>query len=769
MRRPRASALLLTIAALVVAAPAVAADPPLTIENVRVGFGRDQAEQTYKIGRWTAVRVDLKAGPQPFEGTLEVIAPDDTGTPAVFRRPVTLAAGQFATFVGYARPGEGSTGSDPITVTVRNARGRVVDRMDSQSTTGVEAGRVVLATIGPPGGVELLPARVEFKTENNANDSGLILAPLAVPEGVPSSWLGYDAADVVVLNTNDPAALDVLQFGRDEALRDWLLRGGHLVVVVGDRWQAVRESFLAGLLPALPTGQSPLADPSVVESFANSDRPITKDGGPTMQATALELVPARGGRALDLSSGSPLVARGHYGFGRVTVVGLNVDQKPFADWADRDDFWLRAIDLARTSATTGAAAGAIAPAPVPGAFYGNAEAADLGTYLAKSLEQFPGVTPVPFGWVAFFVFLYILLIGPGDYLFLKKVVKRMELTWITFPAIVLAVSLLAYAAAYAVKGTDLRINRAEVVDVDQQFPLGGGVLSRGASFTTLFSPQNRDYDVALAPLPLDQPPPAAAVVAQAAPPAAVPPGAEVVQSWYGMVDNRFGGNRRFGLGGDGYTYRPDDRVATLQGVRVPIWTTKGLLGNWVTPIAPPIEADLRRAGTDRLEGTITNRTARPLLDAAIVFAGQAFVFKAPIAPGETVAVETLTDQNLTSYLGAIHRAIPRLNGWQMESAQLNASRADLLRAALFAGVLEGKPDALPSRALRALDLTPQAALDRPILVARLEGPASAIGLGGAPSAPKVDQTTLLRVILTAAGEADAPPAPVVAPIPGGGR
>ena len=62
---------------------------------------------------------------------------------------------------------------------------------------------------------------------------------------------------------------------------------------------------------------------------------------------------------------------------------------------------------------------------------------DLSTILRTALEQFPGVKLIPFGWVAFFIFLYILLIGPGDYFFLKKVLKRMELTWITFPTIVL--------------------------------------------------------------------------------------------------------------------------------------------------------------------------------------------------------------------------------------------------------------------------------------------------------------------------------------------
>ena len=86
---------------------------------------------------------------------------------------------------------------------------------------------------------------------------------------------------------------------------------------------------------------------------------------------------------------------------------------------------------------------------------------DLSSQLRVALEQFPGVKLIPFGWVAFFIFLYILLIGPGDYFFLKKVLKRMELTWITFPTIVITVSLVAYYAAYVLKGNDLLVNKVD--------------------------------------------------------------------------------------------------------------------------------------------------------------------------------------------------------------------------------------------------------------------------------------------------------------------
>ena len=54
---------------------------------------------------------------------------------------------------------------------------------------------------------------------------------------------------------------------------------------------------------------------------------------------------------------------------------------------------------------------------------------------------------------------------------------------------------------------------------------------------------------------------------------------------------------------------------------------------------------------------------------------------------------------------------------------------------------------LASNPLRYLDLTGQLALDRPMLVSRVDLPAATLVLGNAPAMPKVEQTTMLRVIL----------------------
>src|SRR5207245_4443414 len=92
---------------------------------------------------------------------------------------------------------------------------------------------------------------------------------------------------------------------------------------------------------------------------------------------------------------------------------------------------------------------------------------DLSTDLQRTLDNFD-VRVIPFGYVALFIILYIVVVGPLDFLVLKYVFKRLEWTWFTFPTVVLAVSVAAYFTAYAIKGNDLKINKVDIIDIDQR-------------------------------------------------------------------------------------------------------------------------------------------------------------------------------------------------------------------------------------------------------------------------------------------------------------
>ncbi|HKI19430.1 MAG TPA: hypothetical protein VKA15_16210, partial [Isosphaeraceae bacterium] len=604
-------------------------------------------------------------------------------------------------------------------------------------------GETVILSLGRPQGLDAIAGLAGFKSGGTATDRSpgqeIVTARIDVQGGMmPGRWYGYDAAQVIVIDTSDREVLAALDNLRGKPLVDWVARGGHLVVSVGSNWQVVRDSVLGPILPGEPTGRERVTSLEALDVFAGSAKPITPPGAPAVQVTKFEGVAERGGSVLSVTANLPLVIRGPHGFGRVTVVAIDVDQKPFSEWPDRALFWASALDLRRqrTDLTnSGGNSGG-------GSRFYQSGVSDLSSQLRVALEQFPGVRLIPFGWVAFFIFLYILLIGPGDYFFLKKVVKRMELTWITFPTIVVTVSLVAYYAAYLLKGNELLVNKVDVVDIDQ--PAG---LMRGGTWVSLFSPQNRDYGIRAVPLPLDRdPPPATSPTSE---PPRPPAGTEVVTSWFSSPEDQFGasGNsgRRFSFVGNGYAYAPVGGVERLENVRIPIWSTKCLTSRWFGPATPLLGSDLKPAGTDRLAGTVTNNLTVPLEDAILAFGKQVYIL-GTVAPGATIKVELSSDRNLGGYLKDQQ---PTYLTDRFSNPDARINRADLMLAVMFhdSESTLATERALSNDPLHDLDLTGQLALKRPMLVARVDRPGARLVLDAPAPAPKIDQLTVVRVIL----------------------
>ena len=212
--------------------------------------------------------------------------------------------------------------------------------------------------------------------------------------------------------------------------------------------------------------------------------------------------------------------------------------------------------------------------------------ADLVSSLHRTLDNF-NVKSVPFGLVALFIFLYILVVGPLDYLLLKYVFKRLDLTWITFPAVVFAVSLAAYFTAYAIKGKDLRINQIDLLDFDLRTQKAKAYVY-GQSFFTVFSPRIHNYSIRLEPNPrfwgqsVNE-----------------PMSADMI-TWLprGGWRDPSGINRRGrqSLIRSPYSYAGDaesrDEVG-LERVLIPIWATKAFTATWNAELPQmPFKADL---------------------------------------------------------------------------------------------------------------------------------------------------------------------------------
>ncbi len=724
-----------------------AAPSKIEVENIRVGFDASlsstKSSNAFKIGTWTPVWVQLRAGPESFSGFMEVMVADDDGTPVAYSLAVKVDANKSERYTAYVRPGarEPEIRIQLVDANGRRAGGASQDTLIPQGVGSIMPNETLILTLGRPQGIETMVELPGFKVPATGPNSPavdeIVTARIDTQSGMlPGRWIGYDAARAIVLDTNDRQALTALDALRGQPLVDWVERGGHLVVAVGANWQIVRDSVLAPILPGLPSGQERVSSLAALENFAGSSKQITPPGTGAVMVTKLEEVKERGGTVMAVTSNLPLVVRGSHGFGRVTLITLDVDQKPFSDWHDRSLFWTKALDLRRPSVDpTGAGPG------MPGRYY---YVSDLSSQLRAALEQFGGVKLIPFGWVAFFIFLYILLIGPGDYFFLKKVLKRMELTWITFPTIVLTVSLVAYYAAYVLKGNDLLVNKVDLVDIDQE----AGV-ARGNTWISLFSPQNRDYTIHAIPTPLHTDDSTTAAGSGSETPRA-PAGTDVVMSWFSAPEDRFAamGNssRRFSFSGSGYAYEPPGGVEYLENVRIPIWSTKCITAQWFSPAAPLVESDLSQAGTDRVEGTITNRQSIPLEGAVLAYGKDAYDL-GDLSPGTTVRIELGRQRNLSGHLKAQTAKFMSETPWNRDTLKID--RSALLLAIMFheSETAPTNERGLGNGPLHRIDLSGQLALGRPMLVARINRTGARLVLDKVPSPPKIDQLTLVRLVL----------------------
>jgi hypothetical protein len=333
----------------------------------------------------------------------------------------------------------------------------------------------------------------------------------------------------------------------------------------------------------------------------------------------------------------PLLVQGSCGLGRVLLVAFDLDTPPFTKWRGQQAFWKKLqTELAPPLPP---ARGQQNQGPIP-------DRQEFGTELKRSLETFEEVPVLSFGWVALFILFYIVLVGPLDYFILKKVFKRLELTWVTFPTLVILVSVAAYCTAYYLKGDDLRINKIDLVEIDLHNPRQ----VYGTSWFTLFSPRIQSYTIGLEPLTPEWAPAPAGGSSSA------------------VIATLEGPERAIRSASQSLFQRPYDYAADgagLERVPIPVWAARSFTAAWRSPLPgaatrAPVEADLRRSRLEAdeqgaLVGTLTNNLPTALQGVTLFYRGKWYALP-DLVPGQTRRVESLFE-------GGAHARVRDLNQW----------------------------------------------------------------------------------------------------------
>ncbi|MCS7045990.1 MAG: hypothetical protein NZO58_06515, partial [Gemmataceae bacterium] len=669
--------------------------PDVEVKESRVGFSGGDGSGSpsrYKLGMWCPVYVKIKAGPkgilpkpgeaEPYLQT-ETDDAEDVGT--IYRTPFRMDPNEERWLTTYVRPGHRGQ------IKVRVVVGAQSYGPPAHIGYDLDLDAHLLVSVG--GRMPDLAAAVAALNHQGAGRNPLGRGDPDDPgprhvgfiddfDLLPEEWFGYQGVDILFLSTRHRDFLLKLvkdnEAGRRRlaAIGRYVRGGGRLVIGISRQHADLVHQLLQAPVWKPPVPVVPPRDGLVeskkltgVEAFAGvvgepfTGQAVRLDPANLLPGAWEVLAPPLG--TFNPETDRPLLVRMPYGLGSITLAAFALDEPPLTNWQRGKVEFLKKLILR------------IGPrSPARDVAQDITTRNDLGTDLQKALDNF-NIRIIPFGYVALLIIIYILLVGPVDYLLLKYVFHRLEWTWFTFPTIVAAVSVAAYFTAYAIKGSELRINKVDIVDIDQRTHLTAqGAVAQaaayGQTFFTILSPQIKNYTIGVEPNSRFW-----------GETTNRPFRADMI-TWFGRPDVGFGGIGQRGSGPGFFRkpYRYERGAGGLSDVPIPVWTTKSFNATWeAIPIAPPIQGRLSYTrGIDwKVSGTLTNNLGVDLEDVWLFHHNRYFRLAAGFPRGGelTINLQAGQDRSINHWNDAAR------DGTRATSAQGPYNPCPFVRLALF--------------------------------------------------------------------------------------
>ena len=557
LARTSRAALSLAAAGLLLLALLVPAS--VVADNGPVMTARAMLQGHVRQGSWFAVAVDVSNAGPTVTGELRIAGGVDSRTR--FGTPVELATGSRKTYLLYAQPP--SFGGN---MKVQLVAG---DKVVSTATVAIalhDSSQLVVGVVSENparivGELKLLPG------SSGAPSSVVPLSPADLPERV-QAWSGIDR---IVWQDTDASALTP---GQLSSLRGWIASGGRLVIVGGTAGADSLAAFPDDLLPYRPT--------SILDIDPKAIQPIL--GGIPTGATTLTAFAGDGGlgRPLAQSGDRVIAADLKVGNGSVTLLGFD----PTTSWIAQGENWDTPLWRRLLPQRSG----------------GTVSLSD-DSQIVSAVGNLPSLALPPLGGLLVLLFGYIVLVGPVNYLVLRRLDRR-EWAWATVPALIAVFTVGSFGIGSLLRGTDIVVHEVAIVR--------GGPATEVAtvqSYLGIFSPSRATFQLRI-------------------------PGDTLVSA--PMNGDTFGTGIVSTLDilqGDPSRVRDlDVGVGSLRIIRAEASAT-----------GPKVEASLSMVD-GKLVGKVTNQSTEPLVKAAIVVGSSAKTL-GDIAPGASVDVSMIAGSN----------------------------------------------------------------------------------------------------------------------------
>lgn len=559
---------------------------------------------------WIPIVCEVKNDGPSFTGVVEVDS--DAGNSAQTRKMVVeLPTGTLKRF------------TIPVISTARNyqkwdvrlldERGKVrAEQLSLPVRKEVASGTPILGAL--PRTANFTPTLLPIKQQQQAG-----LQPAAarlLPTIFPDNPLVLEGMTALYLNSAKAAELRLREPNQVEALYRWLNAGGHLIVGVEQISDVTSTPWLDQLFPVelkdiktvhrhpelqewLKTGgwttntSRPTRMPTINYPGQRKNRPQFPQQFPQPQANisgenpfnSLESDPnfevadiqlavgnVRDGQVVQGSEDTPLMITANRGRGRITVLMFSPEREPFRSWKNLPTFWTKLAD-------------------VPGDLYAasdfnyRSEVGSDGVFGAMIDSR--QIHKLPVEWLLLLLIVYLVVIGPLDQFWLKKIGKPM-LTWITFPCYVVMFSLLIYFIGYRLRAGESEWNELHLVDV---FVNGENAQLRGRTYASIYAPANQRYEI------------------QGDEKYATLRGEVVPIQFYGASQS----TEKANVIQNGDTFKAE--------IFIPVWTSQLFISDWWQPAAIPLNVIVTPQSDQGWQVKAENRTDHKLTNAKLAIEG----------------------------------------------------------------------------------------------------------------------------------------------------
>ncbi|MEM7111001.1 MAG: hypothetical protein AAF614_01115 [Chloroflexota bacterium] len=618
-QRPPKISWLLLFMLLFSSQPAQAQDDGIEM-SVRVGF-----DGYYKEEYWVPVQVEVANSGPNTAGEIQVLTGDVfTEQEIVYSAPLTLSTQSNKRVTIFVQLGPILDG---LKVNLVDENGRLLHTITSEPPRNFSLQSRIYGVVSPE------PSDFTFLERAVESPGGTAVAFLTLDD-LPDLSSAWQALNALVLHDVDTSTLSSAQ---RTALQNWVSSGGQLVVVGGPSWQKTMPP-LADMLPIQPNSSESRAD---LSEFAEQIGVPFRDEGPYIVTTSA----LRNGAIIHHEAGLPLVARRSWGRGQVYFLALDPTLAPLVDWDGSDILWQ---DM-----------GEAQPDILPwGLGVQNQYAA------TTAVTTLPSLALPSFTALIIFLVVYIGLVGPVNYLILKRLDRR-ELAWVTIPGIVLLFTVGTYVTGFQLKGNDTIINQMSIV----YGHLGSEDEVNAQTLIGLYSPRRTVHDLVMPQNTAVQP----------------------IGDGFSTVDNRFDSISR-------------SLNTTINGIRTDVGGIKTYLAD--STLAPPAvvgEATLALdEGQLNLSIFVQNNGDVDLEKAALLF-GETIIPLGTLTPNETSNTKQQIGRDRTEDIG-----LPVLTPERGPRSPLAANPEILLGT----GDFYNDPEAFPRwQILQALDTSNRVFLD----------------------------------------------------------